>query len=141
MAKKVDLTGSHVPQKCLSPLHYAGFSDFPVIAAALHLLALLILPSFLRPPKIVSDLSSSPQLLLSDVSLSPTTPSFHPESNMRLRSSPADASDGSQLFEDTSGAAPAAQTGYRWGPDLRLGVKPSCRQSLIQKWHFTRTQY
>lgn len=42
---------------------------------------------------------------------------------MRLRNSVTDAADGSQLFEDTSGAAPGSQAGYRWGGDLPVRVE------------------
>lgn len=42
---------------------------------------------------------------------------------MRLRNSSADGSDGSQLFEDTSRAAPASHAGFRW--ELSLDIKLS----------------
>lgn len=44
------------------------------------------------------------------------TLSFHSEPAMRLRNPSMDASGGSQLFEDTSGAAAGSHTGYRCPP-------------------------
>ncbi|XP_028274778.1 protein YIF1B isoform X3 [Parambassis ranga] len=41
-----------------------------------------------------------------------TQSGFRQQPNMRLRNSSTDAADGSQLFEDTSGAGPGSQAGY-----------------------------
>ncbi|XP_029373908.1 protein YIF1B isoform X2 [Echeneis naucrates] len=41
---------------------------------------------------------------------------FRQQPNMRLRNSSMDGSDGSQLFDDTSGAGSGSQTGYRNQP-------------------------
>ncbi|XP_034556256.1 protein YIF1B isoform X2 [Notolabrus celidotus] len=42
-----------------------------------------------------------------------TQSGFRQQPNMRLRNSSMDGSDGNQLFEDTSGATPGSQAGYR----------------------------
>lgn len=72
-----------------------------------------------------------------DISL--LTLSFHPEPNMRLRNTSMDGPAGSQLFEDTSGAAAGSHTGYRlWGLAVQADVRRDIKL-LIQKLHFTHT--
>lgn len=51
-------------------------------------------------------------LLLFEISL--TGLFLHAEPNMRMGNSSMDGTDGSQLFEDTSGVAAGPQAGYRW---------------------------
>lgn len=92
---------------------HAYFFDYPVSVAAF---ACFTISARFMPPQKVGKGIQEVEIYSFFFNISHSILSCHPEPNMRLRNSSMDGSDGSQLFEDTSGAGPGSQSGYRWEP-------------------------